>query len=113
MRQQRIKVINEDTEALNKQISYKQKRLEQAEVMKKYDQCDTISKELQELKRRTLESELSLYNRKERRAQAYQQKKKVKKGSKSKPISASELSTYSSDESGLCYISKINSKLTD
>ena len=50
MRQQRIKVLSEDVEALNKQITYKQKRLEQAELMKKYDQCDIISKEMQELK---------------------------------------------------------------
>ena len=50
--------------------------------MKKYDQCDTISKEMQELKqeRRTFESELSMYNCKECRAQLYQNKKVKKAG---------------------------------
>ena len=81
LRQRRIKALSEDIEALNKQITYKQKRLEQAELMKRYDQCDIISKEMQELKqeRRTRESELSIYSRKDRRAQLYQQKKKAKK----------------------------------
>ena len=102
IRQQRIKVLNEDIEGLNKQITYKQKRIEQAELMKRYDQCDIISKEMQELKqeRRTLQNELSTYRRKERKAQWYQQKKKAqRKGSKSKQVNSRPPRTNSSDES--------------
>lgn len=99
MREQRIKVLNEDIEGLNKQITYKQKRLEQAELMKRYDQCDTLSKEMLELKqeRRTLENELTTYKHKERKAQWYQQRRKVQRnGSKSKPANPP---ANSSDES--------------
>ena len=69
--------------------------------MKRYDQCDTISKDMQELKqeRHTLESELSLYNCKERRSVVPAEEKSKKSGGKSKPVSGSDLSTYSSDES--------------
>ena len=64
----------------------------------KYDQSDTISKDMEEFKqeRHTLRSELCLYNRKERKAVIAAEENS---GGKSKPVSASELSTYSLDES--------------
>ena len=99
MRQRRIKVLEEDIESLNKQMSYKQKRLEQAEVMKRYDQCEVITKEMQELKqqKRTLENELSSYHLKEKKAQWYQQKKRTRKQFKAVNRRSSGAST--SDES--------------
>ena len=56
----RIKMLKEDIEALNKQISYKQKQLEQAEFSKRYEQCEIIHKEMQESRQQrcTLENEL-------------------------------------------------------
>ena len=50
MRQQKIQVLKEDIEALNKQISYKQKPLQNAEISKRYDQCEVISKEIQQVR---------------------------------------------------------------
>ena len=43
MRQQRMQVLEEDIEALNNQMNYKRKRLQNAEINKRYDQCEVIS----------------------------------------------------------------------
>ena len=74
-----MRVLEEDIEALNKQMNYKQKRLQNAEISKRYDQCEVISKEIQEVKvqKRALESELAAFRRKEKKSQWYQQKKRI------------------------------------
>ena len=76
MRQQRMQVLEEDIEALNNQMNYKRKRLQNAEINKRYDQCEVISKEIQEVKvqKRALESELAAFCRKEKKSQCYKQK---------------------------------------
>ena len=79
MRQQKMQVLEEDIEALNKQISYKQKGMQNAEISKRYDQCEVISKEIQEVRvqKCALESELAAFRRKKKRSQWYQRKKRI------------------------------------
>ena len=81
MRQQRMQVLEEDIEALNNQMNYKRKRLQIAEINKRYDQCEVISKEIQEVKvqKRALESELAAFRRKEKKPQCYRQKKRIRR----------------------------------
>ena len=81
MRQQRMQVLEEDIEALNNQMNYKRKRLQNAEINKRYDQCEVISKEIQEVKvrKRALESELyaSCILSEGKKSQWYKQKKRI------------------------------------
>ena len=76
MRQQRMQVLEEDIEALNNQMNYKRKRLQNAEINKRYDQCEVISKEIQEVKvqKRALESELAAFCQKEKKISVVQTK---------------------------------------
>ena len=76
MRQQRMQVLEEDIEALNNQMNYKRKRLQNAEINKRYDQCEVISKEIQEVKvqKCALESELAAFRRKEKKTSVLQTK---------------------------------------
>ena len=79
MRQQRMQVLEEDIEALNNQMNYKRKRLQNAEINKRYDQCEVISKEIQEVKvqKRALESELAAFCRKEKNLDTNKRRKSV------------------------------------
>ena len=79
MRQQKMQVLEENIEALNNQMNYKRKRLQNAEINKRYDQCEVISNEIQEVKvqKRALESELAAFCRKEKKSQCYRQKKRI------------------------------------
>ena len=74
-------MLKEDIEALNNQMNYKRKRLQNAEINKRYDQCEVISKEIQEIKvqKRALESELAAFCRKEKKSQCYKQKKRIRR----------------------------------
>ena len=76
MRQQRMQVLEEDIEAFNNQMNYKRKRLQNAEINKRYDQCEVISKEIQEVKvqKCVLESELAAFCRKEKKISVVQTK---------------------------------------
>ena len=72
-----MQVLEEDIEAFNNQMNYKRKRLQNAEINKRYDQCEVISKEIQEVKvqKRALESELAALSRKGKKSEWYKQKK--------------------------------------
>lgn len=77
MWQQRMQVLREDIEALNRQISYKQKQLQNARDQQVVwsvwgDQQRNSEVNVQ---KRTLESELAAFCRKEKKFQWYQQKK--------------------------------------
>lgn len=79
MRKQKTKSLEEDIAALNKQIAFKQKRLEQAETVRRYEQCEMINSEIQEVmaKKRGLELELAEFQKKEKKARWYQGREKA------------------------------------
>lgn len=69
MRKQKTKSLEEDIAALNTQIAFKQKRLQQAETVRRYKQCEMINSEIQEVraKKRGLELELAEFQKEKRR----------------------------------------------
>lgn len=79
MRKQKTKSLEEDIAALNKQIAFKQKRLEQAETVRRYEQYEMINSEIQEVraKKRGLELELAEFQKKEKKARWYQGREKA------------------------------------
>ena len=57
----------ENIAALNKQIAFKQKRLAQAQTVRKYVQCEAINSEIQELRARSnLELKLAEFQKEKR-----------------------------------------------
>jgi len=60
MRKQKTKSLEEDIAALNKQIAFKQKRLEQAETVQRYEQREMINSEIQEVRAKKGGLELEL-----------------------------------------------------
>ena len=110
-----MKVLEADIVAINRQISYKQKWLQQAETVKRYDQCEVISREIQGVKeqKRGLQKELSAFHCKEKKALWHQQKKRIHK-KESQPaskgsgrIACSRFST--SDEGYFSFASPLSS----
>jgi len=107
MRKQKTESLEEDIAALNKQIAFKQKRLEQAETVRRYEQCEMINSEIQEVraKKRGLELELAEFQKKEKKARWYQRRKKAVTPKLSTsdesdvPLSSPSLSTSSFDRS--------------
>ena len=87
MRVERMREIEEELKTLNQHINIKQKRVDQKVTERKFDVCDLITLEIEELqrKRRELESERRILQKKEKKAKWYQRKKQV-----SPPFSDSE-----------------------
>ena len=78
MRREKTKSLQEDIVALSK-ISLKEKRLEQAETVHKYELCEMIHSEIQDVKatKRTLQHELSAF-KEEKKAVWYQKRKQAR-----------------------------------
>lgn len=51
MRYRRMSALKEEIEGIEKRLVYKQKLLLQAETAKRYDSCEGILKEVQDIKR--------------------------------------------------------------
>lgn len=77
---------------------FKQKRLEQAETVCKYEQCEMIHSEIEEVraKKRSLEQELAVFQKKEKKAKWHQRRKlagHTKRGAKRKLCASDESDT--------------------
>lgn len=86
VRQKRVRALEEDVANLDQQLSFKEKRRQQAENIRNYKACEEITQEIRLVtqRRRQLFEELSQYRKKERKAKWYQRNKgKGKKGSSS------------------------------
>ena len=78
VRQKRIAALKEDIASLEKQIHFKNKRIQQAENIKNYKLCEEINEEVQVITKRKREvtEELRLFCEKERKARWYRKSKK-------------------------------------
>ena len=78
VRQKRIAALEEDISGIDRQIHFKNKRLQQAENVKNYKLCEEITEEVQVITRqkRELAEELRLFREKERKARWYQKGRK-------------------------------------
>ena len=78
VRQKRISALEEDITSLERQIHFKNKRLQQAENVKNYKLCEEITEEVQVITRqkRELKEELRIFQEKERKAHWYIRKRK-------------------------------------
>ena len=85
IRQKRISAL-EDIASLDKQLHFKNKRLEQAENVRNYKLCEEITEEIQFVtkQKRDLSQELRQFREKERKARWYKRSRKGSKGSASK-----------------------------
>ena len=86
--------------------------MQNPEISKRYDQCEVISKEIQEVRvqKCALESELAAFRRKEKKSQWYQRKKRICRNktqhgnrTSAQRLSSSDLNT--SDESDFSFSS--------
>ena len=77
VRQKRITALEEDIANLDKQLHFKNKRLQQAENIKNYKLCEDITEEIQVVtrQRRELREELQRFREKERKSRWYQRTK--------------------------------------
>ena len=78
VRQKRIAALEEYISGIDRQIHFKNKRLQQAENVKNYKLCEEITEEVQVITRqkRELAEELRLFREKERKARWYQKGRK-------------------------------------
>lgn len=78
IRERRLEEINEEISQLDKQISFKQKRVEQAELAKNYKICDEVTEEIGTIKsdRRVLANEKKSIMKKVQQAKWYSSRKK-------------------------------------
>ena len=81
VRQQRIRSLEEDIANIDKQLHFKNKRLQQAENIKNYKLCEEI--QIVTKQKRELSEELRRFREKERKAQWFQRRKKQVKRSAS------------------------------
>ena len=107
MRAERVREINEELKTLNKHLDIKQKRVDQKVAERRFDVCDMITGEMEELqdKRRKLEAELRILSKKEKKAQWYQMKKQVTPSSSDSERNVKSLcrgGMSSSDTEGEC-----------
>lgn len=91
VRENRLKEVQEDLTDLNAHIAFKEKRLSQAESLKDYKLCDRITEEIIECKsrKRELENELRLLNKKDRKAKKRVEALQSKLIRSSTPVSSS------------------------
>lgn len=78
MRKSRLLEVSEDLKQVNQQILFKEKRRDQAETIRDYKLCDTLTQEIGELKlkRRSLKSEQKVLDRKSYQAAWYARRNK-------------------------------------
>ena len=71
VRQQRIWSLEEDIANIDKQLHFKNERLQQAENVRNYKLCEEINEEIQIVtkQKRELSEELRRFRKKERKAQ--------------------------------------------
>lgn len=106
IRQQRIRALEEDLSNIEKQLHFKNKRLQQAENIKNYKLCEEINEEVQIVTRQKWEltNELKRFHEKERKARWFQRKKKQQ--------AKSSASTVTSDDSDFSLLSPGSSRAT-
>ena len=77
VRGRRIKELEEDLKQLDQQIMFKEKRRDQAETVRNYKLCDELTEDVGKLKgtRREAFNELKRFQRKEKQARWYQEKR--------------------------------------
>lgn len=77
LRAQRIQELNEDINDCNSRITFKEKRCDAASAVQNYKTCDNLTEEIVHLKarRRQLQAELNIYERKERKSKWYVKRK--------------------------------------
>ena len=99
IRQQTIVGLREQIADLDKQVSYKEKRRDQAEGSRDYKICDAIMTEINELKaqRRDISVQLKAFESKEKQAAWYLRKKQEKKKASHKASVSSEMTSDDSD----------------
>ena len=98
IRHQTIVGLREQITDLDKQVSYKEKRRDQAEGNRDYRTCDALMTEINELKaqRREVNVQLKAFESKEKQAAWYIRRKREKKAIQKNPMS-SEMTSDDSD----------------
>ena len=78
VRGRRIRELEEDLKQFDQQILFKEKRRDQAESVRNYKLCDELTEEVGKLKatRREAFNELKLFQKKEKQARWYQEKRR-------------------------------------
>ena len=91
LRVERIAQIQE-VATINQQITFKQKRIDAAIDIKNFKLCDSLSNEIDELqqRRRELNNELKLLQKKDKKARWYQDQKRLQSSSDSESSSPSK-----------------------
>ena len=109
VRQKRMLALEEDVSNLDKQLHFKNKRLQQAENIKNYKLCEEITEEVQVItrQRRELKEEQRRFQEKERKARWYQRRKSDSNQSASNITSDDSDTPVSSPSSLVC--SAVNS----
>lgn len=77
LRLERLSQIREEVATISQQISFKEKRIDIGVQTKHFKLCDTLSEEIDDLqkRRRELNAELKFLEKKDKKAQWYQQRK--------------------------------------
>ena len=78
-RQHRIAELTEEISELNKRITFKERRIEEATLSRNYRACDDLASEVSELKaqRRELNAELAIFQQKAKKATYYTKRKQT------------------------------------
>ena len=99
IRLSRITELQERVKDITEQLSYKEKRRENASVMHNYKDCDLISEQMSELKseRRKLNIELTNLTRRQKKSKWYHGKKLARKDSAQSTLDFSPSSSSSTD----------------
>ena len=77
-RHRRIGELSEEISELNKRITFKERRIEEATINRNFRVCDDLASEVSELKahRRQLSAELATFQKKSKKAAYYSESKK-------------------------------------
>jgi len=104
LRQRRMKELKDDIMQLDEEIAIKHKRREQAESIRNYKLCDELTEEMGRLKKqcRELQNELKAFERKEKKAQWYQNRKHKSAVAESSQVEANRIKCQSSDMDSDC-----------
>ena len=108
MRHKKISSLEEQIANLSEQISFKEKRRQQAEAVRNYKMCEEITEEMRIVKkeRQELQGELKLFKDKERKATWYAQRKRSRTPGESS-------STVFSDDSDVPVSSRSSSQIPE
>ena len=101
VRLNRIAAINDELKSLDERLMYKDKEREMAGNVRQYRRCEELTRGMAELKekKRELEAEKRLLNRKQMQAQWYKKKSSASNSTPSTPLSQTSRSTTPSSRS--------------